>query len=723
MAEEIKKVVSIDVSKANSSLNGLTKSIDDSNKSFKSLKEAKQYIDSLTASMVTLDSSSEEYQKTAAEVRSVQDKLKQAITDSKNSNTAAEGSYNALSNQLKDLKAQWKATTDEVERNKLGEQMVQINDKLKNLDASVGVYNRNVGNYAGGFATALGSMKEGLAANVPAIGGVDKAFKGLLANPIGAVIAAVVIVLKTLIDQIKKSETQTNALKTAFAAFEPVINAVQNALSFLSGALVKGLVKAQEGMFKLIKLIRDGADKLGFKKLSAGLTEFLDASEKAQERSKAWQKLEQDERKFAETSAVEQRKISELREKAADKENYTAQQRLGFLNSAISIEKKLQKEEVGLANTRLRLMEEEAALTENSTEDNKALSEQRAKVNEVSAKYSDTIRGLAKAQQTLAAEVKKTNEEMANQQRVLAGQQSSTSVSVGIDTSGIKEPTVAVDESLQLINGTITNLRKKTVEEIIQEVEDAKNEFATLENAINGTSVNLSGLISGVISGDIDSVNAIIPELTANIGVLTENFSKFSEFSEMTTADQVSSIAEIASAALRATAAVLTSVADAKQKAIEQDVKNGKITEEEAKKEFENVKKMQIASAIIQGLAGAATAFATAFQLGPVAGPIVGAALASAVAATTAIQVAQIKKTQYGSSSSASVSSSALSNVSTGSLGTSTTGIDATNTTVKSSEATETKASDEQTIKVYVVESEIQAVSNRVRVTEQNNTF
>jgi hypothetical protein len=52
---------------------------------------------------------------------------------------------------MSELKKIWRATNDEVTRQDIGEQIASINDQLKDMDASIGNYQRNVGNYSSAF--------------------------------------------------------------------------------------------------------------------------------------------------------------------------------------------------------------------------------------------------------------------------------------------------------------------------------------------------------------------------------------------------------------------------------------------------------------------------------------------------------------------------------------------------------------------------------------------
>ena len=48
---------------------------------------------------------------------------------------------------MSELKKAFKETNDEAEREALAKQIVKINGQLKNMDASIGNFQRNVGNY------------------------------------------------------------------------------------------------------------------------------------------------------------------------------------------------------------------------------------------------------------------------------------------------------------------------------------------------------------------------------------------------------------------------------------------------------------------------------------------------------------------------------------------------------------------------------------------------
>ena len=156
MAEEIKKVISIDT------------------KGGQSVKDLIAQVEKLKDLLKTLDSTSDEYKSTLDELKTAQDSLSSSIKSNKTEVEAAEGSYNALSRQMRDLKKEWKATNDEAQRQELGKEIKGINDQLKALDQSIGNNQRNVGNYAGSFQALKQEIKDARDVMVSAARGSDE---------------------------------------------------------------------------------------------------------------------------------------------------------------------------------------------------------------------------------------------------------------------------------------------------------------------------------------------------------------------------------------------------------------------------------------------------------------------------------------------------------------------------------------------------------------------
>ena len=121
----------------------------------KTIKQLKDEIKQLKGELENATIGTEAFSQKSKELSDAQDELKQALNITKQSVEDAEGSYNALVKQMAELKKEWKATADEAKRNSLGKEIDNINNQLKELDASIGNNQRNVGNYKGDVVAAL----------------------------------------------------------------------------------------------------------------------------------------------------------------------------------------------------------------------------------------------------------------------------------------------------------------------------------------------------------------------------------------------------------------------------------------------------------------------------------------------------------------------------------------------------------------------------------------
>lgn len=186
-----------------------------------SLKDYKAKIDELRASLLNLESTSEEYGKIADEVRGMQEKLNEVMGVGKEKADGVDGSYNQLSQTLSKLKKEWKTLEIGSEQwTALGQQIDEINTKLKDADASVGVFSRNVGNYSKSFEDAFKSMLPSLGNISPELGKVGSMLSRMI-PVIKSVNATATAGLKGIKAAI--ASTGIGALVIAFGALTHII--------------------------------------------------------------------------------------------------------------------------------------------------------------------------------------------------------------------------------------------------------------------------------------------------------------------------------------------------------------------------------------------------------------------------------------------------------------------------------------------------------------------
>lgn len=784
MADEIRKVITVDVSGAVESMEELDDATTSTGYSFKSLGDAKKYIDKLKASLIDLDEESEEYAETVAEIADVQEKMDKAMKATGSTIKGAAGSYNELSKRMSELKKEFKATNDEMERNILAKQIVSINNQLKTMDASIGNYQRNVGNYEAAFTKGLSNISDKISSlgNPLAIAknGVNtlgKAFKSLISNPIGAAIMAIVVAVKALKVGFENSEEASNKLKRAFSAFEPIINMVKNAFTGFANivgtvaekaipALVNGLQKAGEWMMKLLNKIGIVSDE----KLKA----FQDSIEKQKESIRLSQELtereialEERKRKMMVENAKSEMVIADLRAKAADKEKYTAEERKKYLEKAIATEKALNAAKLSIAQEEYNIALERSKQTDNTAADNERLAQLQANLYNVKKDYFEKERSLNnelksingelvksaeeanKAQAKLDEEAKKQREKDLEEIKKIKERASQALLtSVERDKEILKkkyEEELALLKKYEEDTTALTDEYNRKRAEIDAEAGEKKiknlDEEATLQQFIAEKTIQneyeKSQRLLEIDRERLEQEKEIYQELwmlddisgekkeeyarrleEINAAIIDNDRQK-TEVQKKQAIDLVDTYSDVA----KSIGQLMDTIADIWQESIKQRKKNGKITEEQAKKEFEQVKKAQIAGAIVNGLAGIAAAVANAMQLPFPVNAIMAAVNSTLVATTTALQVAKIKNTTYdggGSSVSAEVSPSTPTETATAYTPQYSTNVTGESETTNLANAITDTQSEQR---VYVVESDINEVGRRVEVRESESTF
>ena len=846
MADEITKVITVDVSDSLDSLDEMREKVVSAGYSFSSLKSAKKYIDALKASLIDLDDTSEEYAERVEEIDKVQEKLNKAMKATGDDAKNVEGSYNALSKQMSELKKAFKATNDEAERSKLAAQINGINDQLKEMDASIGNYQRNVGNYEGAFTKGLSSIADKfqslgnpmkIAKN--GVNALGKAMKALIANPIGAIIMAIVVAVKALKKGFEGSESATNSLKRAFSALQPIMNGINKIFTGFANlvgkiaekaipALVNGVMKAADWMMSLLNKIGIVSDEK-LEALRNSIAAQKEAVEVTQDLTNREIALTERKRKFQVDEARAEMEVAELRSKATDKEKYSAEERQKFLNAAIAKERAINKEKLAIAQEEYAILKKKSELTDNNAATNDELAAAEAKLYNTKRDYYNKERELVSqlqaAGQELSAEEKKRLEEakenaekaeeikkeelkkaeeikkraelslMSNKDRELKiledkykeekallekYEQDTTklteeyekkkqeimglSKAKEINERAIQSLKDGTERQLEVLknryeeekklleaNGIDTvNLTKEYERQVaeakagagenkIKDINDdsslerdiadktIQNEFDKKEKLLEIERERLEG--SKKIYEELYNLDDLseekkqeyankIKEIDAD---LVENSKQMTDLKKEEAMSLLNTYGQVA----QGIGDLMGTISDIWQNSIKERVKNGKITEEQGKKEFENTKKLQIAAAIVNGLAGVAMAVSTAMSLGPIAGPIMAAVNSAMVIATTATQIAKIKSTSFDGGSSSVGGDIAAAVATPTPAAVAYTPQYSTNVTGQSETVNLANAVNEgqRDQRVYVVESDINEAGKRVEIREAESTF
>ena len=218
----------------------------------KSVGDLKNNIKILKEQLSDLEIGTTKYQDTLSELKVNQNALKDAMyatTSSMDQLTeAATGtgeSYNALVHRMAAYKEELRtvdtSTEEGMQRFKeLAASVNDVNDKLKELDALQGNYQRNVGNYK----SALDGLHDVVKDLPPSMGAVkkagdqlDKSFKLMATNPIIGTVTLLAPLINKIADGLKDNEKATQALNKAMKALEPVMQFFEGILDKIADAL------------------------------------------------------------------------------------------------------------------------------------------------------------------------------------------------------------------------------------------------------------------------------------------------------------------------------------------------------------------------------------------------------------------------------------------------------------------------------------------------------
>lgn len=317
-------------------------------------------------------------------------------------------SYNALVRQMAMLDQEFRATEDVARRNELGKQINEINNRLKELDAERGKFQRNVGNYK--------SAIEGLGQAFVAVGGsagklivplnnIKKGFDALKAHPVVGTLGLLAAALAKVVSGMKTSEENTWAWNRALAAFKPIGDAFTRTLQNVGSQVADLAGKFVDLLYKWGLL-----DKQAGESRQALVDLERNAAERRRQLMVENVRLEAD--------------VAEAREKVQEKEKYTVQQRIDFLKQAQWAEEQIAKNKLQMEQDRLAILQKEASFSQNSIAVNDALAAAEADVERVRLDAARGQRMLQREINTLERErqsgIKQTTEAVREEMETIA---------------------------------------------------------------------------------------------------------------------------------------------------------------------------------------------------------------------------------------------------------------------------------------------------------------
>ena len=273
---------------------------------------------------------------------------------------------------------------------KLKAKIEDITMQLKNSEQETGRFYRNVGNYANGFVEAFTRMGGSMGGLQGPLNIVKNGFTAISSTSLITILGALVSIIQKVIQNLKSSEASMQAVAVAMAPLNAAGRTMQKVMQALGA-----------GIAKVVTKLTEWADKLGL---------INEAMKTEQQLTKDQIALQMREREVIKQNADSQLKVSQLKAQAADKLNYSAKERVAFLESALAEEEAIAKRELEIARERYRIQEEQSKLAENSAEENDELARSYAAMREAEKSYFDKSRELTaqlvEAKRAMAAESK-----------------------------------------------------------------------------------------------------------------------------------------------------------------------------------------------------------------------------------------------------------------------------------------------------------------------------
>lgn len=651
----------------------------DAGQSLQTLRQLRSAIEANRQELAQLDKTSEAYDRELVKGKQLQQDYNATMRLAVKESKAVAGSYDALTVQLAKLKQQWKATGDEAERARLTKEVNKVKAQLDQMDHSIGNWQRNVGNY-------WGSFKDGLAKVAVAFAAVKVAF-----------------------DAFKKAMDSTQSTGDAL---RNSIDAIRGSYDALMSAVVSGDWSAFSGgfwgVYDAAVAAAEAIDQLKNTQLAFDYLSTANVT-KFNEQYNIWKDK-------SSTEAQKQAAYAQMKEIIDAQYKYAE----GYNNQALDAYRALVVKEAGEANITLARVTTEqfqkAMLIDVSADPEKARAENERQYQQylhrlheygknnivaqdnLKKQYADVIAIHAMLQLMKDDELKGLADilrgmEAARQsaqqleRRLLRGNGSSTGTqNTGSAASGTKAK--KVDYGLATGEDEMDFYEEV---ELNSDVQKKLNELSE-EGTDYRTAQRKEELRQQVEIGEMQR-RAMEAQIEAE---------KKSRQEQIATAK----------AAATAMASIIGSVASAYQAYITQRLESGKISQEEAEREFENVKMVQYAQTWINALAGSVAVWAGE-------GTNLSKAAQSAAVLTQGIAATmQIANTTLGATSAAARSL-------TGAMVAAPVVVN-----MPSQVRTVTSASDEvalnernQAQRVVLVYSDLQAFGKKVQVSQQESQF
>lgn len=252
----------------------------------------------------------------------------------------------------------------------LRDQIKKLSDSVKAQEEAIGDTRRNVGNYAESVVNAFSSMGDGAKKIINPIQNVTAGFKALSATPAIAILGLLATLINKVVEHLGENEKALNKASEALSIFKGVGVMVQKVLDELA-----------DGIAWLATKLGKLAERFGL------VTEEMKEQKKIAEEQIS---ITQKQRQMIKDEADAELEVAELRNKVAQKDKYSNEERLAFLQRAIAIEERVSKQRQDIAQQEYDLIKRKNAQSENSAKANEEEAQAYAKLQKAKTDYLNT---------------------------------------------------------------------------------------------------------------------------------------------------------------------------------------------------------------------------------------------------------------------------------------------------------------------------------------------
>lgn len=270
MAEEVKKILTIETGRSFDNIRQLRSEIRQLNQV---VETGTKLVADENGELQEVAVTSEEYDKAVKQLAEDKRTLADVTNLNRNAwNSEADSvdrsakSYQQLQAEMRRLRVAWRDTTSANDRKVLAAEINDINNRLKEMDAETGFFQRNVGDYFNSIQKGLAGLPSFLGHVKKGVNDVSASMKLLSGNPLIGVLTLLFPLIQKITGELKEDTTVINALKKATDALEPVFNAVTKVVETLAGWISKAVdwfVKLFEGSKDTFASIVSGAVGVG----------------------------------------------------------------------------------------------------------------------------------------------------------------------------------------------------------------------------------------------------------------------------------------------------------------------------------------------------------------------------------------------------------------------------------------------------------------------------